>query len=241
MGQTASSSMSIDSTKAPENLLHHPAALFVVPFVLFLAFLALDRYLPSGWLEPSYAVRFLVIFAVSILCARRVMTWRLVHFWGSAALGVALFAVWVGPDVLWPAYRESWPFHNSIVGAPKSSLPAGVKASVVFITFRVLSSVVNVPVLEELFWRGWLMRWLIARDFRSIPLGTYTPQSFWLVALLFATEHGPYWDVGLIAGVLFNWWMTRTRSLPDCILMHAVTNGCLAAYVLLTNQWQYWL
>lgn len=147
----------------------------------------------------------------------------------------------MGPDVLWPAYRESWLFHNSIVGAPKSSLPAGVRVSIVFITFRVLSSAVNVPILEELFWRGWLMRWLISRDFRKVPLGTYAPQSFWLVAVLFATEHGSYWDVGLIAGVLFNWWMTRTRSLADCILAHAVTNACLAAYVLMRNQWQYWL
>jgi membrane protease YdiL (CAAX protease family) len=44
-----------------------------------------------------------------------------------------------------------------------------------------------------------------------------------------------------MAGVLFNWWMTRTKSLADCILVHAVTNGCLAAYVLMKNQWQYWL
>ncbi len=110
-----------------------------------------------------------------------------------------------------------------------------------FITFRVLSSVVNVPVLEELFWRGWLMRWLISRDFLTVPLGTYSRQSFWLVAVLFASEHGSYWDVGLIAGIVFNWWMIRTKSLPDCILAHAVTNACLAAYVLMRDQWQYWL
>ncbi len=63
-------------------------------------------------------------------------------------------------------------------------------------------------------------------------MGQYTPLSFWAVALLFASEHGPYWEVGLIAGVAYNWWMVRTRNLADCILAHAVTNALLAAYVL---------
>jgi CAAX prenyl protease-like protein len=157
------------------------------------------------------------------------------------ALGVAVFLIWVGPDVLWPAYRQSWLFNNGLVGSPKSSLPPGTRVNVAFILFRVLASVVNVPLLEELFWRGWLMRWLIAKDFQKVPLGTYTAQSFWLVAVLFAAEHGSYWDVGLITGIIYNWWMIRTRSLSACMLAHAVTNACLAAYVLTRDQWQYWL
>jgi hypothetical protein len=229
-----------DDDAASGDLIRHPALPYVVPFVVFLAFLALERYLPLRP-EISYAVRFFVVFTVLAVFSRQVITLRFAHFWGSAAVGVALFGIWVAPDLLWPAYRQSWLFTNSIVGAPQSSLPYGVKASMTFITFRVLSSVVNVPVLEELFWRGWLMRWLISRDFLKVPLGTYTRQSFWLVALLFASEHGSYWDVGLIAGIVFNWWMIRTKSLADCIIAHAVTNACLAAYVLMRDQWQYWL
>ena len=175
--------------------IRHPALPYVIPFVVFLAFLALDRYLPFSS-ETNYAVRFFVVFAVLAFSFRQAIIPHFSHFWGSTALGVALFAIWVGPDVVWPAYRESWLFNNGIVGAPKSSLPEGVKASLTFIIFRVLSSVVNVPVLEELFWRGWLLRWLVSRDFLKVPLGTYTPQSFWLVAVLFASEHGSYWDVG---------------------------------------------
>lgn len=229
-----------DDEAAQSSLIRHPALPYVIPFGVFLAFLALDRYLPFSS-ETNYAVRFFVVFAVLALFSRKVITPQFSHFWGSLAWGVALFTIWVGPDVLWPAYRQSWLFNNSIVGAPKSSLPQGVKASLTFIIFRVLSSVVNVPVLEELFWRGWLMRWLISPDFLKVPLGSYTRQSFWLVAALFASEHGSYWDVGLIAGVVFNWWLMRTKSLADCILAHAVTNACLAAYILIRGQWQYWL
>ncbi len=98
-----------------------------------------------------------------------------------------------------------------------------------------------VPIIEELFWRGWVMRWLIDRDFTKIPLGTYLPSAFWITAVLFASEHGPYWEVGLAAGVIYNWWMLRTRSLADCILAHAITNGALAVYVVTAGAWRYWL
>jgi len=74
-----------------------------------------------------------------------------------------------------------------------------------------------------------------------VPVGQYRALSFWAVALLFAAEHGPYWEVGLMAGVAYNWWCVRTRNLADCILAHAVTNGLLAGYVLLCDQWQFWL
>ena len=85
------------------------------------------------------------------------------------------------------------------------------------------------------------MRWLIKTDFQSIPLGTYAPFAFWMTAVLFGLEHGPFWEVGLAAGVIYNWWMLRTRSLAGCVLAHAVTNGALAAYVILASAWQYWL
>jgi hypothetical protein len=98
-----------------------------------------------------------------------------------------------------------------------------------------------VPILEELFWRGWLMRMLIGPDFQKVPLGAYAPSAFWLTAVLFASEHGAYWDVGLAAGIVYNWWIIRCKNLADCMLAHAVTNALLAAYVLMAGQWQYWL
>jgi len=234
--------MKIEPAEAPAavSLGRYPALPYIAPFLAFLAFLAVDRFLPFG-AEWNYAIRFAVIFGLLIWLSRGVIPWRFSSFGGSVALGVVVFAIWVGPDLLWPGYRQSWLFNNSIVGTPQSSLPAGVKASATFILFRLLSSVVNVPILEELFWRGWLMRWLISKNFQTVPLGAYQAQSFWLVAVLFGSEHGSYWDVGLITGVVFNWWMIRTKSLADCILTHAVTNACLAAYVLARDQWQYWL
>jgi CAAX prenyl protease-like protein len=154
---------------------------------------------------------------------------------------VAVFALWIAPDLLFPGYRQHWLFENFITGSAKSTLATDALMQPAVLILRTLRAVVIVPIVEELFWRGWLMRWLIAPDFRSVPLGAYTAQAFWVVAVLFASEHGAYWDVGLMAGIVYNWWMLRTRSLGDLILAHAVTNACLSAYVIVAKKWEYWL
>jgi len=214
-----------------------PAVPYVAPFAAFIAL----RWLPfpPEWLAP---IRFILVAAVLALLSRGVMPRRPRWILGSLLLGAAVLAIWIGPDVLWgPAYRDSWLFHNGVTGIARSTLPVRLRSNALFIIVRVIESAILVPILEELFWRGWLMRWTIRPDFESVPLGQYTPFSFWAVAVLFASEHGPYWEVGLAAGVAYNWWMVRTRNLADCMLAHAVTNALLAGYVLLFGQWQYWL
>ena len=59
------------------------------------------------------------------------------------------------------------------------------------------------------------MRWFIDKDFWKLPLGAYAAGAFWMVALIFASEHGPYWEVGLATGIIYNWWIVRTRNLAD--------------------------
>jgi len=122
-----------------------------------------------------------------------------------------------------------------------TSITPGLKTNVPFLVVRILGTSIVVPIVEELFWRGWLMRWLIDKNFLKVPLGQYVPSAFWIVAVLFASEHGPFWEVGLAAGIIYNWWIIRTKNLADCILAHAVTNAVLAAYVIKAGQWQYWL
>lgn len=208
---------------------------YVAPFALFIAMLALQQVIPV----PQW-VRFAVPMVAILALSRRALAFKLVKPIASILVGLAAFVIWVGPDILFPGYHGFILFSNSVMGHPVYVPPAN-HADPSFIAFRILVSVVAVPILEELFWRGWVMRWLIDKDFERVPLGAYSAQAFWIVAVLFASEHGPYWDVGLVTGVIYNWWMVRTKSLWDCILMHAVTNGALAWYVLQYNQWQYWL
>jgi len=159
---------------------------------------------------------------------------------GTIAMGIGVFVLWIGPDLLFPGYRAHWLFSNSITGSVAAGLPESERGNVAVLLLRGLRASVIVPVVEELFWRAWLMRWLIDKDFWKIPLGAFVPQAFWIVAILFAAEHGSYWDVGFATGILYNWWMVRTKSLGDLILAHAITNACLSIYVVAAGKWEYW-
>ncbi len=233
----------MSATQAPGQglLLKYPSLPYVAPFGVFVGFLMLEKLLP-GDTGALYPIRVIAVLAVLICCSRRVIDFRVKNALTSILLGVAVFAIWILPDVLWPHYRSYWLFTNSVTGSVSSSVPAGVQSNISFIFFRSFGCIVLVPILEELFWRGWLTRWLIdGQDFRRVPLGVYTASSFWIGSAMFASEHGPFWDVGLMAGIAYNWWMYRNKSLADCTLAHAVTNGCLSIYVLVAGEWQYWL
>lgn len=195
--------------------------------------------LPTAWM---YSLRVVVTTAVLLAFSRQPLAHGPARPFASAFLGAAVFLLWIGPDVIFgPGYRHFWLFQNSVTGTAASSIPPDLRNRLWFLALRTASCTLLVPPVEELFWRGWLMRWIIASDFRKIPLGTYQASAFWLVAFMFAAEHGPYWEVGLATGVLYNWWMVRTRNLADCIIAHAVTNGLLSAYILWSGQFQYWL
>jgi CAAX prenyl protease-like protein len=217
----------------------YPSIPYILPFVVFLLFLVIqDRLAFLG--SAEYTIRITVLVAVLFFFSRHVIDLRVTRWVATTALGVAVFLVWIAPDTLWAAWRQHWLFQNAIMGKVGSSVPESLRGDMVVLVSRALRAVVLVPIIEELFWRAWLMRWLISKDFRSLPLGTYSAEAFWLTAVLFASEHGSYWEVGLAAGIAYNWWMLKTRSLGDLILAHAVTNGCLSLYVVCMGKWEYW-
>lgn len=221
--------------------MRHPAVPYIAPFLTFIALMGVEKAtgLPATWM---YSLRVVATLAVLLAFSRVPLAARPTRPLASAALGAAVFALWIAPDVLFgPGYRHFWLFRNSITGVAASTIPIVLRRNFWFLALRTASCAALVPPVEELFWRGWAMRWLIASDFRKIPLGAYQASAFWLVALMFAAEHGPYWEVGFASGIIYNWWIVRTRNLTDCIVAHAVTNGLLSAYVLATHQFQYWL
>ena len=218
----------------------HPALSYVAPFVTYLIVLGIGTYssLGLGW---TYPLGILAVLAVLVIFSKGALSWRLSQPLQSIVVGLLVFAIWVGPDLVWPGYREYWVFANPVTGVARSSLSEALRTNYAFLFFRTAGSILVIPVIEELFWRAWLMRYLVSSDFQNVGLGTFSGFSFWVTALLFASEHGPYWDVGLVAGIAYSLTMIRTRKLADCILAHSITNACLALYVLDKNQWQYWL
>lgn len=196
--------------------------------------------LPVSVLADQIA-RVVILTVALLVCSRHVIDLRIERWLPSLVLGVFVFGIWIAPDLLISNYRHHWWFENPLLGSAQTTLPAAAQTETPVLLFRTIRAVLIVPIVEELFWRAWLMRWIIRQDFLKVPLGTYAPQAFWITAVLFACEHGSYWEVGLAAGVIYNWWMVRTRSLGDLIFVHAVTNACLSAYVIFAGKWEYWL
>ena len=83
-----------------------------------------------------------------------------------------------------------------------------------------------VPLVEELFWRGFLMRWCIDRDFpQSVPIGRGSWLAYAVTTVAFMLAHNPADYAGaFVYGSIAYFVTVRTRSLLPVILMHAVAN-----------------
>ncbi len=216
-----------------------PALPWVAPFAVFMLLLA---GLPAlGVPEPWQGALRLGVPTLALLTLSRptLMALRVTRPVASTLLGLAVFGVWVLPDQLVPGWRDHWLFTNPVTGGPPGADSAVLQEPWPLV-LRVVRAAVLVPLVEELFWRGWLPRWLVQGEWQRVPMGTFTRAAFVLSALLFASEHGAYWEVGLACGVAYNAWLAHTRALGDLVLAHAVTNAALAAFVLATGQVAYW-
>jgi uncharacterized protein len=212
---------------------------WVGPFAVFMLWLVADKYIPLA--NPAKEIaRDLVILASIIGFSRPIIPRSAPHWLASIALGIAVCAMWVAPDAIFPGWRGFWLFQNGITGHLKTSIPPQ-ELTPLMLVLRTSRAALLVPILEELFWRGWLVRYLQNNDFTKVPLGQFTPLAFWATAVLFAAEHGPFWEVGLLCGIIYNWWMRRTKSLGDLILVHGVTNLVLSLYVMYTQKLMFWM
>ena len=218
---------------------------YVVPMVGFLAFTSLEGYLPTRgggvdpfWYPVVYAIKVAIVAAVAWMCRS---TWRDLSPRPSpgalalaTALGLGVAALGVGLD----GYYPELPF----LGGKRSSFDphAMPRAGMVaFVAVRLLGLVVLVPLIEELFWRSFLMRWVIDQDFARVPIGRVTPLAAAVTSVAFGLAH-PEWLPGLFTGLAWAWLVWRTKSLSTCVVSHAVANLALGLYVIATGDWKYW-
>jgi CAAX prenyl protease-like protein len=152
----------------------------------------------------------------------------------TLAVAVLVLAIWISPQELF-RFPGRFDGFNPRVFPPGSAIYWGT------ISLRFLRLVVVVPLLEEIFWRGFLLRVLIDENFESVPIGSFSWLSFSGVSLCFGLAHwGPDFPAALITGALYNLVAIRTRSLSSCVLAHAVTNLLLGCYIMKTLQWGFW-
>ncbi len=219
----------------------HPAFPFVAPFALFMLLL-----LAEGWIDPDktgaifvlYPLKTALVLAMIVAVWRRLPPFRIRAWMGSVAVGLAAFGVWVGLDSWLPwldGMKLSWERTGGFNPFPGHG--PGVAWGLALA--RVAGAALVVPVMEELFWRGWLQRWLIREEFERVEIGAFEGRSFAIVTAAFALVH-PQVFLAVIVGLLYGWWVVRTRSVWDVALAHGVTNFALGAYVLATGRWYFW-
>ncbi len=231
------------------NLFKNQAFSRVAPFVVFMAFIGLEQGLRAlldhhqvlnfdaaalNWLYLPKAVLvglMLWLFRQSYVevKTRDLLDYRKTAL--SVSSGLLVFILWVNMDWTLGSQGDPAGFDPEVFSTEASKW--------LMILVRISGAVIIVPIMEELFWRSFLLRYLIDSDFTRVAIGRFSLFSFIAVSILFGLEHH-YVFAGIMAGVIFNGIYYYTRSIVQCILSHAVANLCLAAYVLNTDSWNFW-
>lgn len=223
----------------------NPSLAHTAPFAVFMLLLGAAQgigaaFTHSGSLllaEPKYWV-----FPVQTIVCAAMLAW----FWSSysfrkpenlgltLSIAVLVLALWISPQEIFGRPRRETGFDPTIF-AGNRALFTGT------IALRFARLVIVVPLVEEIFWRGFLLRYVIREDFEKVPLGTFSWASFGAVTACFGLAHwGPDFIPALATGALYNFLICRTRSLSSCVLAHAATNLGLGIYIMATRQWGFW-
>ena len=217
---------------------------YTLPFLLFMLGLMAVSGAESLGVKSFWGVAMKPMYWIypiqSILCAASLIWfWKYYDFTAATtsklllgiAAGVLIFGLWVVPqELLHQAPRVEGFDPNAVAG-----MTPWMVAS------RFARLVIVVPLVEEIFWRGFLLRYLIRDDFTSLPFGSATRYSFWIVVAAFTLVHLPVdWPAAFITGILLNLIAIRTQSLAACVMAHATANLALGIYICATKQWGFW-
>ena len=221
--------------------LSRAALLRLLPFVAFMAVLALRGMAPidGRW---GFDVRWL--YGLNLLVVGgMLLAWRreygelarqnrptLAEAALAVAVGLVVFALWIRLDAPWMQ-----------IGEPPRFVPVDAQGRLdaPLIALRWLGATLLVPVMEELFWRSFLMRWLQAPVFEGVDPGRVGFKAVALSTFVFMLAH-PLWLAAIIAGLAYALLYCRSGKLWTAVLAHAVTNGMLGLWVVQTGQWQFW-
>jgi len=203
----------------------NPAAFYLLPLLATVTTAMLTRIFARD-ADSLYPMRVLAAATVLWVYRDRLIGLRWRGCGWAVVAGVVTFVMWV---VLGTSGTRD------VVDPPG---PAGLSATeaVLWLGVRFLGYVLIVPLAEELAFRGYLMRKLIAADFETVPLGQFSWLSWLGSSLLFGALHG-HWLAGTLAGLIFATTLSRRRELADPIVAHMTVNGCLLASALVTGRW----
>jgi exosortase E/protease (VPEID-CTERM system) len=208
---------------------------YLVPFLAIIAASYISRLAGGSagtGFEALYGLRF-VAAGLALWVFRgelRKLDWR--FGWMGPAVGAAVFAVWVAPE-MW----RNGPGASGL-GVALAALPAWERLG--WLAVRVTAAVVTVPIAEELAFRGYLARRLMDREFDQVAFAALRAVPIAVSSLAFGSMHGAQWQVGIVAGVAYALVVKRTGRFGDAVAAHATSNLLLAVWVLSRGDWGMW-
>ena len=228
--------------------------LVVISFLEYFGFVVYNddiypwyRYAPEQWLYPLQTIVCLILIKKYW---SKFEIGPLKEFKFSIIMGVVGISIWVLPGHLFDVMEmdEGWWKYFGFTDRKEGFNPSdflGLNESFYWlvVVFRFLRMVLVVSIIEEVFWRGFLMRYILDRDgnYWNQPFGKFSLRSYIIVTLLFMFIHAPSDYVGaFIYGSITYYVAVKTKSLFACIVMHAVANLLLGCYVLKTGNFGYW-
>ena len=209
---------------------------YVVPFAVFMlltqAAIFLPQYKHLFYLGKTSITALLLFYWRHAYLKETTVPLQVGEWLLALGSGLLVLGLWIGAEKLVPRLAGGTGFNPHLFGwsPPGTFLLAAVRLS---------GAVLVVPVMEELFWRSFMMRYLIDRDFSAVALGAFTWFSFLGTAVLFGFEHFRLLP-GIAAGLIYGGLLAYRKKLSLCIVSHLVTNLGLGLYVLVTGSWQYW-
>lgn len=238
------------------------AAAHVLPLALFMLITGIPAWLrienpelpwyrqaPEHWVYPlqTFFIGGLLLFFRQHY---RFRPWRGLGL--ASLLGSLGIAIWIAPAWFYESLQRDgktlpdWLSWFGMVdrtdGFDPDILAAWPGWQAASIGMRFVRLVVIVPLIEELFWRGFLMRYLReGDDWQKVPFGMHSWKVYGIVTALVMFAHLPEdYLAAFVWGSLVYGVAMKTKSLGACVLMHAVGNLLLGLYVMQTKQWGFW-
>ncbi len=220
-----------------------PDVPLLAPYLTYLVLLGAKDALPVEWQPVAIALRGLVSLAVVWMFRRSLPPWGRPHVALAAAIGFACAWGWIAGQYLFDdiglgGRLPLFPGEKSPID-PRVALGAD---NLFWTTWglRLAVATTAVPVVEELFWRAFLLRAFVRwGDFQRVPLGQFTLWSFVLTSALSTLQHPDNWMVSILCWMAFNALFYWKRSVLFLVLIHAFTNLCLYVMALRIGDWSF--
>ncbi|RLB56524.1 MAG: exosortase E/protease, VPEID-CTERM system [Deltaproteobacteria bacterium] len=222
---------------APRGNVVNPSAPFLLPLLAVVATaLATGLFIDEfDYFYPLRVVVGLLVLAwyrqTYVAGLRHQLRGRSIVSWHAVGIGIAVYVLWIGISALAGPYTPESP--------PEALFELTTPLVAVWIMGRTLGAILVVPIVEELAFRGFLLRRLIASDFTNVPYDKWHWPAVLISSLAFAAVH-QQWIGGFAAGVLYAYAQKRRGLLSDAIVAHAVTNALIALQVLAAGHWSLW-